>query len=107
MGLSRETALEFLREQIEESCSVKRDFSVELLGKIWCLAGRSRNVLPGVESARTARCYTVALTGQTGGDLARHVDLLLAVPSESTQRIQEASQPDRLYVLRSSGTRVS
>ena len=178
MGLSRETALEFLREQIEESCSVKRDFSIELLGKIWCLAeraviayqsgkkvllmgnggsaadaqhvaaelvgrfrlhrkalpaialttdssiltavsndfgfeesfarqvealaaandiviaistsGRSRNVLRGVESARAARCYTAALTGQTGGDLAGHVDLLLAVPSESTQRIQEA-----------------
>jgi len=178
MGLSRETALEFLREQIEESCSVKRDFSAELLGNIWCLAeramiayqngnkvllmgnggsaadaqhiaaelvgrfrlrrkalpaialttdssiltavsndfgfeeifarqvealaaandiviaistsGRSRNVLRGVESARAARCYTAALTGQTGGDLARQVDLLLAVPSESTQRIQEA-----------------
>lgn len=178
MGLSRETALEFLREQIEESCSVKRDFSSELLGKIWCLAeraasgyrsgnkvllmgnggsaadaqhiaaelvgrfrlhrralpaialttdssiltavsndfgfeesfarqvqalavandivigistsGRSRNVLRGLESARAARCYTAALTGQTGGDLSRHVDLVLAVPSESTQRIQEA-----------------
>jgi D-sedoheptulose 7-phosphate isomerase len=178
MGLSRETALEFLREQIKESCSVKRDCSAELLAKIWCLAeraaianrsgtkvplmvnggsaadarhmaaelvgrfrlrrkalpaialttdssiltavsnnfgleesfarqvqalaaandiviaisssGRSRNVLRGVESARAARCYTAAPTGQTGGDLARHVDLLLAVPSESTQRIQEA-----------------
>lgn len=178
MGLSRETALEFLREQIEESCSVKRGFSAELLGKIWCLAeravsayqngnklllmgnggsaadaqhvaaelvgrfrlrrralpaialttdssiltavsndfgfeesfarqvqalgaandiviaistsGRSRNILRGVESARAARCYTAALTGQTGGDLGRQVDLLLAVPSENTQRIQEA-----------------
>jgi len=178
MGLSRETALEFLREQIEESCSVKRDFYAELLGKIWCLAeraviayqggnkvllmgnggsaadaqhiaaelvgrfrlqrkalpaialttdssiltavsndfgfeesfarqvqalaaandiviaistsGRSCNILRGLESARAAGCYTAALTGQTGGDLARRVDLLLAVPSENTQRIQEA-----------------
>lgn len=178
MGLSRETAVEFLREQIEESCSVKRGFSAELLGKIWSLAeraasayqsgnkvllmgnggsaadaqhiaaelvgrfrlqrralpaialttdssiltavsndfgfeesfarqvqalaaandvviaistsGRSHNILRGVESARKAKCYTAALTGQTGGDLARQVDLLVAVPSESTQRIQEA-----------------
>jgi D-sedoheptulose 7-phosphate isomerase len=178
MALARETALDFFRQQIEESCSVKRNFSAELMGKIWCLvertvaayqmgnktllmgnggsaadaqhiaaelvgrfqlrrkalpaialttdssiltavsndfgfeecfarqvqalaaagdvviaistSGRSRNILRAIESARAAGCYIAALTGETGGDLAGRVDLLLAVPSENTQRIQEA-----------------
>jgi D-sedoheptulose 7-phosphate isomerase len=32
----------------------------------------------------------VAFTGQTGGNLASKVDLLLNVPSDDPQRIQEA-----------------
>ena len=178
MVLSRDAALEVFRQQIEESCSVKRNFSAELLGRLWSLvertvaayqsgkkvllmgnggsaadaqhiaaelvgrfrlqrkalpaialttdpsiltavsndfgfeecfarqvqalgtagdiviaistSGRSPNVLRAAESARAIGCYTAALTGQTGGDLGRRVDLLLAVPSEDVQRIQEA-----------------
>jgi len=45
MGLSRETALEFLRAQIEESCSVTRDFSVELLGKIGAWPSGPRSLI--------------------------------------------------------------
>jgi D-sedoheptulose 7-phosphate isomerase len=33
---------------------------------------------------------TIGLTGGMGGKLAREADLVLAVPSESTPRIQEA-----------------
>ena len=178
MGLSKTAALNLLRQQIEESCTVKRDFSVELLETVLHLAertvsafqkrnkvllmgnggsaadaqhiaaelvgrfrlrrkglpaialsanpailtavsndfgfedcfvrqvealgnvndvvivistsGRSPNIVRAVEMARTLGCCTAALTGRTGGDLARLVDLLLAVPSEDTQRIQEA-----------------
>ena len=178
MAVSKEAALEVFRQQIEESCSVKRSFSAELLENIWCLAerttaayrsgkkvllignggsaadaqhlaaefvgrfelrrkafpaialttdssiltavsndfgfeesfarqvqalaadgdiliaistsGTSANVLRAVDAARQAGCYTAGLTGKTGGGLAARVDLLLAVPSEKTQRIQEA-----------------
>ena len=53
-------------------------------------SGQSPNILRGVETARAQDCYTVGLTGKSGGQLAGRVDLLLAVPSEDTQRIQEA-----------------
>src|SRR5260370_14248951 len=178
MALSKEAALEAFRQQIEESCSVKRSFSAELLENIWRLtertivayrsgkkvllmgnggsaadaqhlaaefvgrfelqrkafpaialttdssiltavstdfgfeesfarqvqalaadgdiliaistSGKSANILRAVDAARRAGCYTAGLTGKTGGGLASCVDLLLAVPSEKTQRIQEA-----------------
>ena len=53
-------------------------------------SGRSANIVRAVESARAAGCYTAALTGRTGGELAKKTDCLLAVPSEETPRIQEA-----------------
>jgi D-sedoheptulose 7-phosphate isomerase len=52
-------------------------------------SGESPNVLRGVEAGRTRGAYLVALTGDTGGQLASRVDLLLNVPSRDTQRIQE------------------
>lgn len=178
MKLSKEAALELLREQVEESCKVKRSFSAEMLNAILSLAqktarayesgkkvlvmgnggsaadaqhiaaelvgrfrmqrkplaavalttdssiltavsndfgfeecfarqvqalgvagdiliaistsGRSANILKAVDSARGLGCYIAAFTGRTGGDLAKKVDCLLAVPSEETPRIQEA-----------------
>jgi D-sedoheptulose 7-phosphate isomerase len=178
MAVSKDEALELFRQEIDESCAVKRSFSVELLENIWRLAertvvayrrgkkvllignggsaadaqhlaaelvgrfelqrkafpaialttdssiltavsndfgfeqsfsrqvqalasegdiligistsGKSGNVLRAVDAARQAGCYTAGLTGKTGGGLAARVDLLLAVPSEKTQRIQEA-----------------
>jgi D-sedoheptulose 7-phosphate isomerase len=41
MTLSRDAALELLRQQLEESCKVKRSFSAELLGAIWSLAQKT------------------------------------------------------------------
>jgi D-sedoheptulose 7-phosphate isomerase len=178
MAVSKEAALELFRQEVEESCAVKRSFPAELLENIWRLAertvvayrsgkkvlltgnggsaadaqhlaaelvgrfelqrrplpaialttdssiltaasndfgfeesfarqvqalaaegdiliaistsGKSANVLRAVDAARRAGCYTAGLTGKSGGGLAARVDLLLAVPSEKTQRIQEA-----------------
>ena len=53
-------------------------------------SGRSPNVIRAAQSARAKGCYTVAWTGKSGGALVGCVDLLLAVPSEDTQRIQES-----------------
>jgi D-sedoheptulose 7-phosphate isomerase len=53
-------------------------------------SGASPNVVRGIESGRARGAYLVALTGETGGALAGKVDLLLNVPSENPQRIQEA-----------------
>ena len=52
-------------------------------------SGESPNVLRGVEAGRTRGAYLVGFTGDTGGQLASKVDLLLNVPSRDAQRIQE------------------
>jgi D-sedoheptulose 7-phosphate isomerase len=53
-------------------------------------SGKSPNIIRGVEAGRARHSYTVAFTGQTGGSLASKIDLLLNVPSDDPQRIQEA-----------------
>ena len=52
-------------------------------------SGNSPNVIRGVEAGRARGSYLVAFTGDTGGQLATKVDLLLNVPSKDAQRIQE------------------
>jgi D-sedoheptulose 7-phosphate isomerase len=52
-------------------------------------SGNSRNVIRGVEAGRSRGAYLVAFTGETGGQIASKVDLLLNVPSQEVQRIQE------------------
>jgi D-sedoheptulose 7-phosphate isomerase len=53
-------------------------------------SGNSPNVLAGVEEARRRGLRSVGLLGRGGGKLAPRVDLALVVPSDDTQRIQEA-----------------
>lgn len=53
-------------------------------------SGNSPNILRGAEAGRARGAYLVAFTGETGGNLAGRVDLLLNVPSRDPQRIQEA-----------------
>ncbi len=52
-------------------------------------SGNSPNILRGVEAGRARGAYLAAFTGETGGALAGKVDLLLNVPSQDAQRIQE------------------
>ena len=52
-------------------------------------SGNSPNILRAVEAGRARGAYLVAFTGETGGQLAGKVDLLLNVPSNDAQRIQE------------------
>jgi D-sedoheptulose 7-phosphate isomerase len=53
-------------------------------------SGNSPNVLGAVSLARKMGIATIALTGNSGGKLRSQVDLCLAVPSDSTPRIQES-----------------
>jgi D-sedoheptulose 7-phosphate isomerase len=52
-------------------------------------SGNSRNVVEGVLRARRMGLFTIALTGASGGCLRGIVDVLIAVPSDVTPRIQE------------------
>lgn len=53
-------------------------------------SGDSPNVLAAVDQARARGLRTVALAGKGGGKLAGRVELAIVVPSDDTQRIQEA-----------------
>jgi len=53
-------------------------------------SGKSVNLVRGLEVGRARGAYLAALTGETGGMLASKVDLLLNVPSQDPQRIQES-----------------
>ncbi len=52
-------------------------------------SGNSKNVVNALKKAREMGVYTVGLTGYQGGEMARYSDLLIAVPSRETTRIQE------------------
>jgi D-sedoheptulose 7-phosphate isomerase len=53
-------------------------------------SGASPNIVRGVDAGRARGAYLVGFTGESGGVLAGKVDLLLNVPSQDPQRIQEA-----------------
>jgi D-sedoheptulose 7-phosphate isomerase len=53
-------------------------------------SGTSPNIVRGVEAGKGRGAFLVGMTGQTGGALRGKVDLLLAIPSQDAQRIQEA-----------------
>ena len=53
-------------------------------------SGNSKNVVKAVNTAKEKQMQTIALLGKGGGDLAAMVDVALVVPSQISQRIQEA-----------------
>jgi D-sedoheptulose 7-phosphate isomerase len=52
-------------------------------------SGNSPSVIEAVTCARRLGLFTIGLTGASGGQLVGLVDALIAVPSDSTPRIQE------------------
>lgn len=58
---------------------------------VWGIStsGNSKNVVEALRTARALGARTIGLTGEGGGAMAEHADVLLAVPLSSTPRIQE------------------
>lgn len=52
-------------------------------------SGKSPSVIQAIIRARNLGLFTIALTGSSGGQLRGLADVLLAIPSEETPRIQE------------------
>jgi D-sedoheptulose 7-phosphate isomerase len=52
-------------------------------------SGNSQNVIEAFTCARKMGLFTIGLTGSAGGRLHSLVDVLIAVPSDETPRIQE------------------
>jgi D-sedoheptulose 7-phosphate isomerase len=52
-------------------------------------SGNSPNVIKAADIARSKGLFTIGLTGETGGILNDHVEVVFRVPSRRTPRIQE------------------
>lgn len=52
-------------------------------------SGNSRNVIKGLITAKNKGALTVAFTGKSGGKVKDVADIVVNVPSENVQRIQE------------------
>ena len=52
-------------------------------------SGNSANVIEAAKVARGANCKVIALTGEEGGRLAAHADIVIRAPSRVVARIQE------------------
>jgi D-sedoheptulose 7-phosphate isomerase len=52
-------------------------------------SGNSKSILEALMVARKMGVYTIGLTGASGGRMRELVDVLIAVPSSETPRIQE------------------
>ncbi|MFZ0747364.1 MAG: D-sedoheptulose 7-phosphate isomerase [Terracidiphilus sp.] len=71
------------RRQVEALC-VKGDVLVGI-----STSGNSRNVCAALETAREMGAFTVALTGEGGGAMAKIAEMTLRIASKDTARIQE------------------
>jgi D-sedoheptulose 7-phosphate isomerase len=56
-------------------------------------SGNSRNVIRAAKVARAKQITVIGLTGEGGGLLAAHCDVLIDVPSDDVARIQEMHLP--------------
>jgi D-sedoheptulose 7-phosphate isomerase len=53
-------------------------------------SGNSANVINALKTAKERGMFTVAMTGETGGEMKNHCDVLINIASKDTPRIQEA-----------------
>lgn len=52
-------------------------------------SGNSPNILKAIEKAKSKNIFVIGLSGETGGKMANICDLIIKVPSQNIQRIQE------------------
>lgn len=71
------------QRQVEALCA-KGDVLVGI-----STSGSSKNVCAALQTARQIGAFTVAFTGQSGGEIAAIADVALRIPSKDTARIQE------------------
>ena len=52
-------------------------------------SGNSKNVIRGIDTAKSKSMKVIILTGISGGQMADLGDVRICIPSDDTQRIQE------------------
>ncbi len=64
-------------------------------------SGNSKNVVNAVKVAKSLGIKTIALTGETGGELKQFADVTICAPSTETYKIQEYHLPIYHYLCAS------
>ncbi len=62
---------------------------------LWAIStsGNSADIVAALKVAKAIGMYTLGLSGQDGGQMAAHCDVVIRVPYQSTQKIQERHLP--------------
>jgi len=84
-GLGNDYSFEMIFARQVEASARPGDVAIGL-----STSGNSPNVVAALAKARELGCRTIAMTGDGGGRCAEFADILLAVPSKQTPRIQES-----------------
>lgn len=84
-ALGNDFGYEMIFQRQVEALGQKGDAAIGL-----STSGNSANVLAAMKAARGKQMSTIGFSGRDGGKLAGLVDHVITVPSDSTQRIQEA-----------------
>lgn len=83
-AVANDYSYEVIYSRLVEAMGVKGDVLIGL-----STSGNSANVVKALAKARTLGITTVGFTGEGGGKMKDHCDLLVAIPSTDTPRIQE------------------
>jgi D-sedoheptulose 7-phosphate isomerase len=83
-AIANDSGYDFVFARQVEALAAPGDVAVAI-----STSGNSPSVIEAVTSARRLGVLTIGLTGAAGGRLRGLVDILIAVPSEETPRIQE------------------
>ena len=64
-------------------------------------SGNSQNIMDAIFIAKAIGMTIIGLTGETGGNMKKHCDVLINVPAQSTAAIQEFHLPVFHFICRS------
>jgi len=64
-------------------------------------SGNSQNIMDAIFIAKAIGMTTIGLTGETGGNMKKHCDVLINVPAQNTATIQEFHLPVFHFICRS------
>ena len=56
---------------------------------LYSTSGNSPNIIEAAIQAKKNKAIVIGMTGKKGGELSKHTDYLIKIPSDSTPRIQE------------------
>ena len=84
-SLSNDISYDIIFQRQLEAISKNDDVFIGL-----STSGNSKNIIEAMKYCRENGIITIGITGETGGKMKELSDLLINVPSNETQRIQES-----------------